>query len=127
MIGLVGGFFFARAIKQNNGREVAWRVVHSGSSVAGIMLIGLGGVINKLSNSDFLNSIILWSVVISTYLLIIGMVIGAVTGERGIGNNKEKQNSTWKIVYYLYGIGALFSILSIGILIITCLNKIFQG
>ena len=45
MVGFLAGFPFAKAIKLQNGKEVAWRVVHSGSSVAGIMLIAIGGVI----------------------------------------------------------------------------------
>jgi hypothetical protein len=124
MIGQLGGYPFAKAIKKKNGREVAWRVVHSGSSVAGIMLIAIGGLINRLSVSSLTNSLILWGIVISTYLLVIGMIIAAVSGERGIGNSKEEHNGTWKIVYYLYGFGAFIPIISLGILIFACLNNL---
>ena len=124
MVGLIGGYFFAHAIKKKDGGEVAWRVVHSGGCAAGVLLIALGGVINRLAILDLMNSFILWGVVSSTYLLIIGMVIAAISGERGIGNSEGKKSSLWKIVYYLYGVGALVSILSIGTLIVVCLNQI---
>ncbi|MEP7311921.1 MAG: hypothetical protein ABI859_05025 [Pseudomonadota bacterium] len=38
--GLIGGLFFARAIKQRRG-EVAWRVVHAGGCSAGAMLLAI--------------------------------------------------------------------------------------
>ncbi len=124
MIGQLGGFPFAKAIKRKDGSEVAWRVVHSGSSMAGIMLIAIGGLINRLSVSPLINSIILWGIVASTYLFIIGMIIAAVSSQRGIGNAREKHTTTWKMVYYLYGIGAFLSILSLTILICACANTL---
>jgi hypothetical protein len=38
--GLVGGLFFARAIKRSFG-EVAWRVVHAGGCAGGTMLLAI--------------------------------------------------------------------------------------
>jgi hypothetical protein len=46
--GFLGGIFFARAIKREKG-EVAWRVVHAGASMGGIMLIALGPAIPQLA------------------------------------------------------------------------------
>ncbi len=123
MVGLVGGLPFASAIKKQNGTEVAWRVVHAGASMGGTMLIAIGAIINRLNLSPLLNSIIFWGIIISTYALIVGMVIAAITGKRGIGN-KVGQGIRWKLVYVLYFIGAVFSILSIGLLIIVCFCKL---
>ncbi len=124
MIGVLGGLPFAKAIKRKEGNEVAWRVVHSGASVGGIMLIAIGGLINSISNSPLINLLVLVGIAGSTYLLILGMIIAAVSSERGIGNVKEKQTATWKIVYYLYGIGAVLSILSLGFLIFLCAKQL---
>lgn len=41
-VSVIAGYAFAKAIKSTPDREVAWRVVHSGGSVAGIMLMTLG-------------------------------------------------------------------------------------
>src|SRR5689334_23282184 len=40
LLGLIGGLFFARAIKTRHG-EVAWRVVHAGGCSAGAMLLAI--------------------------------------------------------------------------------------
>jgi hypothetical protein len=124
MVGLLGGFPFAKAIKEKNGKETAWRVVHSGSSAGGVMLIAIGAIVGRLTLSLLLNSFIAAGIIISTYLFIIGMLIAAITGERGIGNSNTTQKSSWKIVYYLYGLGAVISILSIAVLIIVCLKQL---
>lgn len=47
LAGFIGGFFFARAIRRSEG-EVAWRVVHSGASMAGVTLIALAPVAPQL-------------------------------------------------------------------------------
>ncbi len=124
LVGLLGGFPFASAIKRNNGKEVAWRVVHSGSSMAGIMLIAIGVVVNYLCISPLLNCIIFWGIISSTYLFVIAMVLAAITGERGIGAKETVKTAKWKIVYYMYGAGATLSIISISLLIIVCIGNL---
>ncbi len=125
MIGLVAGFPFASAIKHKNGKEVAWRVVHSGASVAGTMLIAIGALINRLSLSSVHQSLIFYGIVLSTYILVLGMGLAAISGERGIGNSGEERTSKWKIVYYCYGIGAVGTILSVGWLIIATALQVY--
>ncbi len=121
MIGFLAGFPFAKAIKNKTGREVAWRVVHSGGSAAGVMLIAIGAIINRLEIGETLNKILCAGLIISTYLLVAGMVLAAKTGERGIGNDAASKNSNWKIINYLYAIGAFGSVASLGGLIFCCL------
>ena len=120
LVGLLGGFPFASAIKRKNGKEVAWRVVHSGSSMAGIMLIAIGVVVDYLCINPLLNCIIFWGIISSTYLFVIAMVLAAITGERGIGPKETVKTTGWKILYYMYGAGAALSIISISLLIIVC-------
>lgn len=43
-IGVVSGYAFSKAIQNQPEKQVAWRVVHSGGSMAGIMLMAFGAV-----------------------------------------------------------------------------------
>ena len=124
MVGLLAGFPFAKAIRLQNGKEVAWRVVHSGSSVAGIMLIAIGGVIGRLELCRILDILIFLGVAVSTYLFVFGMLLAAIYSERGIGRSKSTPSRLWKTVKMSYAVGALLSILSVGLLIIVCVLKI---
>ncbi len=124
LVGLLGGFPFASAIKRKNGKEVAWRVVHSGSSMAGIMLIAIGVVVDYLCINPLLNCIIFWGIISSTYLFVIAMVLAAITGERGIDAKETLKTTNWKIVYYMYGAAATLSIISISLLIIVCIGNL---
>lgn len=124
MVGLLGGFPFASAIKHKTGKETAWRVVHSGSSMAGVMLIAIGIVTDYLCISPILNCIIFWGIISSTYLFVVAMVLAAAKGQRGIGTKETPKTATWKIVYYMYGAGAALSIVSIALLIIVCAGNL---
>ena len=124
LVGLLGGFPFASSIKRKNGKETAWRVVHSGSSMAGVMLIAIGVVTDYLCIDPLLNCIICWGIISSTYLFVVAMVLAAITGERGIGEKRIPRTTTWKGVYYMYGIAAVISIISLGLLIIVCAGNL---
>ena len=120
LVGMLGGFPFASAIKRKNGKETAWRVVHSGSSVAGVMLIAIGVVVHFFTINPLLNCIIFWGIITSTYGFVVSMILAAITGERGIGNNDKEKNKSWRAVYYMYGISAFVSIISLVLLIAVC-------
>lgn len=123
IVGLLGGYFQGKAIKTNNGKEQAWRVVHSGGCQAGIMLIVIGFALKQLLLSQIeqitFNSFLL----LGTYTLIIGMVIAAISGKRGILRNQS--NTTGKCVRLLYIIGAIGSLSSMGYLLIRVGIQLF--
>jgi len=111
---VVGGYAFAKAIKTKPEREVAWRVVHSGGSMAGIMLIALGAVWQYI-RLGCCEQIIVWSLIGSTYLMVIGMFLAAVTGKRGLHSESK---GVEKIIYLLYAIGGIVCTLALtGLLI----------
>lgn len=113
-VSVVGGFAFAKAIKSNPQREVAWRVVHSGGSMAGIMLMVFGCVWHHLSLGIF-EYTIGWSLIASTELMVVGMFLAAITGKRGLSSNST---GIEKGIYWLYLSGGILSTLALtGILV----------
>lgn len=123
MVGLLGGFPFAKVIKRQPEKVVAWRVVHSGGSMGGVMLIAIGAIVQRVLMSPLTSHLIFWGFIISTYALVAAMVVAAFTGERGVGDRKEK-STVWKVVYYAYGLGAILSIFATGGLILVCIWQI---
>lgn len=113
-VSVVGGFTFARAIKSTPEREVAWRVVHSGGSMAGIMLMTFGCSWQYIPLGIY-EYAVGWSLIVSTELMVVGMFLAAITGKRGL---HSKATGVEKSIYLLYLVGGILCTLSLtGILI----------
>jgi FtsH-binding integral membrane protein len=104
--GFLGGIFFARAIKRENG-EVAWRVVHAGASMGGIMLIALGPAIPQLALPPWEASLIAWSLIVGIEVFVVGMVLAAVSGKRGLTRRGDTTN---RLVWALYTLGSILTL-----------------
>lgn len=111
--GFIGGFFFARAIKSGSG-EVAWRVVHSGSSMGGILLIALAPVITKLAVSDRLAQCLGWSLILGVDLFVIGMIWAAVSSKRGLSRSGGAHN---RAVWACYAVATGFTLVGSSLLV----------
>jgi hypothetical protein len=114
LIGLLGGFFFARAIK-SGVQEVAWRVVHSGSTMAGIMLIALAPVAPKLVLPAWATLAFAWSIIGGSDVFVVAMVIAAFTGGRGLSRGGTAAN---RLVLALYQAGTVLSLIACVLLVI---------
>jgi len=114
LVGLLAGIPFARAIK-TQGREVAWRVVHSGSTMAGILLIALAAVAPKLQLPAWAISTFAWSMIAGSDVFVIAMVIAAVTGARGLGRGGSATNTA---VLVLYQAGAVLTLVASSLLVL---------
>ena len=115
-VSVVGGFAFAKAIKSNPEREVAWRVVHSGGSMAGIMLLVFGCAWHHITLGNY-ECAVGWSLIVSTEFMVVGMFLAAITGKRGLSSNSR---GIEKSIYLLYMIGGILSTLALtGILVGT--------
>ncbi|MFO0845812.1 MAG: hypothetical protein U0797_26090 [Gemmataceae bacterium] len=114
LIGLLGGLGFARAIRTGKN-EVAWRVVHSGGAVAGVMLLSLAALLPLAALPTWAVALTVWALVGGTYLFVLGMVVAAVTGERGLERGGSRANR-W--VNRLYRAGTVASLLGGGLLVI---------
>ena len=108
-VSIVGGFAFAKAIKSNPEREVAWRVVHSGGSMAGIMLMVFGCAWHYITLGNY-ECAVGWSLIISTELMVVGMFLAAISGKRGLSSDSR---GIEKSVYLLYMIGGILCTLAL--------------
>lgn len=106
MSGLIGGLFFARAIKQRRG-EVAWRVVHAGGCAAGVMLLAIAAPSQWLSLSTTAKVVLAVGLIGGSYLLCLGMYIAAIWDTRGIPGGGSPLN---RLVSGLYGVGTVMAI-----------------
>ena len=114
-VSVVGGFAFAKAIKSNPQREVAWRVVHSGGSMGGIMLMVFGCAWQYISLGTY-ECLVGWSLIVSTQLLIVGMFLAAITGKRGL---RSESTGVEKIVYVLYAAGGILCTLALAAILLA--------
>jgi hypothetical protein len=119
--GLIGGLFFARAIRQSRG-EVAWRVVHSGGCMGGTMLLALGWTLRLVVLPDALKFLLAGAQIVGTYLLVIGMFIAAITSERGIPGGGTAIN---RAVALLYMTGTVLSILGGTLLVVGLVRALW--
>ncbi|MCK5387251.1 MAG: hypothetical protein KAJ39_08690 [Gammaproteobacteria bacterium] len=112
-VSLVSGGWFAKAII-TKGNEVAWRVVHSGGSMGGIMLIAFSSLVPVMVLPQWAETLFVWSIILSAWLFIIAMIVAAITGERGLKTGGSLIN---RGVYYFYIFGSLFSLVGCGLLL----------
>ena len=112
-LGLLGGIFFARAIRTSRG-EVAWRVVHSGACVAGAMLLAIAVPAQWVDLPDSLRVALGVGFIGGAYLLCAGMFIAAIWNTRGIPGGGSGLN---RLVSGLYATGTALSFVGSGLLI----------
>ena len=120
IVSLVSGRWFSRAIT-TGGNEVAWRVVHSGGSMGGIMLIAFSSLIPILVLPQWATTAFVWSIILGTWLFIIAMIIAAITGERGLKGGGSLVN---RGVYFCYIVGAFLSLIGCGLLLAGLLRAL---
>ena len=107
LAGFIGGMFFARAIKREHG-EVAWRVVHAGASMGGVMLVALGPAVPQLALSAWEAGIIGWSLIAGVELFVVGMVLAAISGRRGLS---RRGGATQRTVWAFYMLGSALTLI----------------
>jgi len=112
-VSMVCGRWFSKAII-TQGNEVAWRVVHSGGSMGGIMLIAFSSLIPLVQLSNTLISFFVYAIITGTWLFILAMITAAVTGERGLINSGARSN---KFVFIGYMVASVCTLIGCGLLI----------
>src|SRR5262245_25674157 len=100
MVGLLGGLAFARAI-QKGERDVAWRVVHSGGCMGGVMLLAVAGVLRYVALPTWGQVLLVALLAGGTELLVAGMVVAAWTGDRGLAGGGSRANRAVHLLYVL--------------------------
>ena len=112
MSGLIGGLFFARAIKLGHG-EVAWRVVHAGGCSAGAMLLAIAVPSQWVTRSAVTNIPMAIGLIGGAYLLCLGMFVAAIWDTRGIPGGGSALN---RLVAAMYSVGTLMTLLGCALL-----------
>jgi hypothetical protein len=107
LAGLVGGLFFARAVKRGQG-EVAWRVVHAGGCSAGAMLLAIAVPVQWTLLGDLLRISMGVGLIAGSYLLCLGMYVAAIWDVRGIPGGGSRLN---RLVALLYGSGTVMTLI----------------
>jgi uncharacterized protein YneF (UPF0154 family) len=113
MSGLIGGLFFARAIKRRHG-EVAWRVVHAGGCSAGAMLLAIAAPSQWLAKGSAMNLPMAIGLIGGSYILCLGMYIAAIWDTRGIPGGGSALN---RLVAILYSVGTIMTLLGCALLV----------
>lgn len=119
MLGLIGGLFFARAIKHKRG-EVAWRVVHAGGCSAGAMLLAIAAPSQWVHLSQSLQVSMALGLIGGSYVLCFGMYVAAIWDTRGIPGGGSPLN---RLVSALYGVGTIMSLAGAALLVIGLLRS----
>lgn len=119
MSGLIGGIFFARAIRIRRG-EVAWRVVHSGGCAAGAMLLAIAAPSQWVGVGDFARISMGAGLIGGSYVLCLGMYIAAIRGARGIPGGGSSLN---RLVSMLYAAGTVMAMVGAAVLIVGLLRN----
>ncbi len=117
--GLIGGLFFARAIKLRRG-EVAWRVVHAGGCSAGAMLLAIAVPSQWVTLGEALKIAMGAGFIIGTHLLVLGMFVAAIWETRGIPGGGSWLN---RLVSTLYGVGTILTLMGGALLVLGLLRS----
>ncbi|KPJ91344.1 MAG: hypothetical protein AMJ53_11880 [Gammaproteobacteria bacterium SG8_11] len=113
LVSLISGRWFSRAIT-TGGNEVAWRVVHSGGSMGGIMLIAFSSLLPIIALPRWATESFVWSTVAGIWFFVLAMIVAAITGERGLKSGGTLVNRS---IYCCYFIGAFFSLIGCSLLL----------
>jgi len=117
--GLIGGLFFARAIRLGE-REVAWRVVHAGGCSAGAMLLAMAGPAQWVTLGPGLKLFMGVSLIAGCYALCLGMFVAAIWNIRGIPGGGTTLN---RLVSGLYGAGTVATLGGSALLFLGLLRR----
>lgn len=120
LAGLIGGLFFARAIRRQRG-EVAWRVVHAGGCSAGTMLLAIAMPSQWTKLGEVTGVVMGVGFIGGAYLLCLGMYVAAIWDTRGIPGGGTPLN---RLVAGLYGAGTVMTLAGGVLLVVGLLRRI---
>jgi hypothetical protein len=92
----------------------AWAVTHSSLASSGILLIAIGAAAHHLVFSPRQATFVSWTLLPSVYLLCVGLVVSAVSGQRGLTPNGPALNV---VLHSCNVLGVLGGLLAGGMLV----------
>jgi hypothetical protein len=113
---ILSGLPLAIAIVKDWGAGAihAWAVTHASLASASIMLIAVGAAARHLVLPDWESRLLLWTLLGSTYALCIGLVVTAISGDRGM----EPVGSTLNLALYAMNVAGVLGALGAGALLV---------
>ena len=82
IVSMVSGRWFAKAIITHKN-DVAWRVVHSGGSMSGIMLVAIAGILDLVILPPLLHELLVWLLIVGIWTFLIGIILQLLPGKEG--------------------------------------------
>lgn len=112
LLGLLCGIPLGAAAARGAGPEAtrAWRVAHSGGAGVGVMLIAIGAALPHLRLGQLALGALTWSLVISAYVFVLGLVVAAVADVRGLSPTGAVLN---RLVFAAYVVGSAGTLLGV--------------
>ncbi len=109
--GMLTGLPLAVAIADDWGRDAvrAWAVTHSSLAAAGIGLIAIGAALRHLQFGERQLAVFVSAMVAANYLLCLGLVVSATTGERGLTASGPALNVVLHVTNVVGVLGALLA------------------
>ena len=115
LAGLLCGLPFGSVVSRAGDEAArAWRVAHAGGAALGVMLIAIAAILPRLHLTNFVASLLAWSLIIGAYGFTLGVVIAAITGARGLSGRGSVANL---VVFLAYLVGALGTLLAVALTI----------
>lgn len=103
------GYAFFRALNRPDApspKADMWRMSHAACSAGAILLFALGPVVPHLRLSERGGTLLVLTLIGSTYAFCLGTVVAGVSGHRGLQRQGPWTN---RVVYLLYVAGAMGS------------------
>ncbi len=109
-LGILSGIPYFKSIQLVRNNERQWRIVHLAAILAGTLLLAFVPVLGYFKSHIMLVQLTVWSMVVSNWLFVVGMVVSGLTGKRGL--DKHAQGSGKKI-YLTYQLATAASLLNV--------------
>jgi hypothetical protein len=135
LAGLLGGFAFTFSIlgfieifpflpridTTVPGTEAAWRAVHSGSIMNGLLLIALAAVGQLIRLGTRGQRVLLWTAVITVWGNIVGYYTAAIGGDRGLQFGIDWENT---LAYFSFAAAAIAVLIAVGLAITGIIREL---
>jgi hypothetical protein len=114
--GMLTGFPLAMAIAGERGaQEVhAWAVTHTSLVSTGILLIAIGAAARHLALAERESRLLSWTSLASAYALCIGLIVTAISGNRGLA----PEGSALNLALFVANLTAVLGLLAAGVLLV---------
>jgi hypothetical protein len=112
VVSQITGYAFFRALRgaeRGDAKAERWRMSHAACSAGAVLLFALAPIVPRLRLAQAASTVLVASLVASTYAFSLGTVVAGVSGQRGLRAGGPSPNVA---VYALYLAGALGSTLA---------------